>query len=254
LPAKRLLAAAPQRVEKARSSRVQLSIKVESDQLARPITMPGSGEFDYAAKKGRLTMDLSQFLSAAGQSGPGEVDVIVDGSVYYVKYPGVVAQSLGLTRPWVKVGPGSLEKVTGIDVSSLQQANQADPSQTLVYLRAAGKVERVGSEEIDGVQTTKYHAVIDLARVPEQAPADKREAVRDAVEKMREQYGISRLPLDAWFDDKGLPRRMFYAVETQVQGQKVNTSVSIDLSDYGVAVDVAPPPADQVTDISELGS
>src|SRR5262249_21736091 len=81
--AKRVLALAPAKVKKANSSKVSFSIKVNSDKLANEITIPGNGEFDYSAKEGRLTMDYSEVLSAAGQSGSGEMQVLNKGNIFY---------------------------------------------------------------------------------------------------------------------------------------------------------------------------
>src|SRR5262245_54973261 len=74
--AKLVLASAPQKVKDANSSKFSYSITVDSEQLSAPITIPGDGEFDYANKEGRLTMDYGQVLSAAGRSGNGEMEII----------------------------------------------------------------------------------------------------------------------------------------------------------------------------------
>jgi hypothetical protein len=249
--AKLVLASAPQKVKEANSSKFSYSITVDSDQLDNPITIPGEGEFDYANKEGRLTMDYGQVLSAAGQSGSGEMEIIAKGSVYYLKWP-LLSKSLNASTPWISFDLTKLDQITGFDVSSLRSVNQGDPSQTLVYLKAAGTVEDQGTEDIDGVSTTKYHAVIDLDRIAGLAAADQRAAVRASVVSLKKTYGISELPLDVWIDDQGLPRQLSYEIETTVQGQKVKSSLTMKFSDYGVDVNVEPPPASQVTDLADV--
>jgi len=248
--AKRLLASAPQKVAKAGSSRLSFTYTIDTEALSRPITMSGEGTFDYARSEGRMTMDIGAFLTAAGKSGPGRVDVILTRNAYYLKYP-LLSQALKSKKPWIKVDLADLLKPSGIDVSSLQ-LNQSDPSQTLVYLKATGKVEQVGTETIDGVETTRYHATTDLDRVPAQAPKRIRAAVRASVSKLRDQYGISELPLDAWIDRQGLPRQLREEIDVTTQGQELKVSSTVHFSDYGVQVHVVPPPAGQVNDISEL--
>jgi len=165
-----------------------------------------------------------------------------------------LTEALGAKTKWIKVNIADLTATTlnGVDLSSLRQLNQGDPSQTLVYLKAAGTVEQKGTEQIGSVNTTKYHATIKLDRVAKLAPADKRKAVKDSVDALKTQYGISELPLDVWRDDQGLPRRMAYEISVKVQGQTVKTSLSMDLSDYGLKVNAQPPPANQVTDLNKL--
>jgi len=249
--AKRVLAAAPGKVKDANSSKVSFSIAVDSDQLANEITIPGSGEFDYAGKEGRLTLDYGAVLSAAGQSGNGEMEVLTKGDMYYLKWP-LFSTAVGASTPWISFDISKLDQITGFDTSSLRQVNQGDPSQTLVYLRAAGTVEDHGTEDVAGVSTTKYHAVIDLDKVPGLAPAAQRASVRSSINSMKEQYGITELPMDAWIDANGLPRKLFYEIAAKVQGQDVKSSMTMNLSDYGVDVKVQPPPPSQVTDLASI--
>lgn len=249
--ARAVLAAAPAKVKDANSSKVSFSITVDSDKLEDPLTVPGSGEFDYVTKEGRLTMDCGSVLSAAGQSGNGDMEILTKGSVYYVKWP-LLSSAVKAKTPWVSFDITKLDEISGIDTSSLRSVNQGDPSQTLVYLKAAGTVEDQGTEDVDGTSTTKYHAVIDLNRIPSLAPADQRDAVAASVKTLKETYGISELPLDVWVDDNGLPRKLFYEISTTVQGSKVKTTLEMKLSDYGISVDVQPPSASQVTDLATL--
>ena len=249
--AKRVLAAAPGKVKDANSSKVSFSIAVDSDKLANQITIPGSGEFDYAGKEGRLTLDYGAVLSVAGQSGNGEMEVLTKGNTYYLKWP-LFSTAVGASTPWVSFDISKLDQITGFDTSSLRQVNQGDPSQTLVYLRAAGTVEDHGTEDVAGVSTTKYHAVIDLDKVPGLAPAAQRASVRASIDSMKEQYGISELPMDVWIDADGLPRKLFYEISAKVQGQNVKSSMTMNLSDYGVDVNVQAPPSSQVTDLASI--
>jgi hypothetical protein len=249
--AKSVLAAAPQKVQNANSSKASFSITISSDKLENPITIPGSGDFDYAAKEGRLTMDYGDVLSAAGQSGNGEMEILTKGNMYYIKWP-LFSKAVSASTPWVSFDITKLDEISGIDVSSLRTVNQGDPSQTLVYLKAAGTVEDQGTEDVGGVPTTKYHAVIDLDRIAGLAPADKRAAVRSSVKSLKETYGINKLPLDVWMDEQGLPRKLFYEIAATVQGQKVKTALTMNLSDYGVDVNVQPPAASQVTDLASI--
>ena len=249
--AARVLAATAGKVKSASSSKFKLTISIDSDQLSSKLEIPAEGEWDYAQKAGRMTMDYGAVLSAAGASGSGTMDILALGNVYYMKFP-LLSKSVGAGTPWIKFDVSKLGSLTGIDTSSLKTANQSDPSQTLVYLKAAGSVEAEGTESIGGVDTTKYHAVIDLHKVADVAPPAQRAAIRASTKNLEDTYGITELPLDVWIDGQGLPRRLTYTISVDTQGQHVTTSLSMDLSDYGVKVNVTPPPASQVTDLASL--
>jgi hypothetical protein len=249
--AKALLAAAPQKVANASSSTVSFSITIDSDQLGSALTIPGQGQFDYKTKEGRLTMDYGDVLNAAGQNGSGEVQILTKGNLYYLKWP-LFSKALGASTPWVSFDVTKLDQISGIDTSSLQQVNQGDPSQTLVYLKAAGTVDEQGTEDVAGVSATKYHAIIDVDKISALAPADQRDAIAASVKSLKEQYGIAKLPMDVWLDGQGLPRKLFYEISTKAQGQNVKTSLTMNLADYGINVNVEPPPASQVTDLADI--
>ncbi len=94
-------------------------------------------------------MDYGSVLSAAGQSGNGDMEILTKGSVYYVKWP-LLSSAVKAKTPWVSFDITKLDEISGIDTSSLRSVNQGDPSQTLVYLKAAGTVEDQGTEDVDG--------------------------------------------------------------------------------------------------------
>ena len=244
-----LLAAAPQKVEDATSSKVSFSITIDSDQLPNTLTIPGHGQFDYKTREGRMTLDYGDALSAAGQNGSGAMEILTKGDLVYLKSP-LLSKAVGASTPWVSLDVTKLGQIAGVDTSSLQQVNEGDPAQTLVYLKAAGSVDEQGTEDVGGVSATKYHAIIDVNRISGLAPADQRAAVAASVKSLKQQYGIKKLPMDVWLDGQGLPRKLFYALSTKEQGENVKTSLTMNLSDYGVDVNVQPPPASQVTDLS----
>ncbi len=60
--------------------------------------------------------------------------------------------------------------------------------------------------------------------------------------------------IDAWVDDQGLVRRMAMdmRIDAGAQGE-ATVGMSIDLFDFGSAVEVALPPASDVVDATALG-
>jgi hypothetical protein len=155
----------------------------------------------------------------------------------------------GDKEPWVKFDLEKMGQSLGANMGQLAQLGQNDPTQSLEYLKAAGQVRRLGNDRIRGVETTHYHAVVDLEKVASQAP----EQVAASVKQLIDMSGTTSVPIDVWIDGQGLLRRMHYsyAMSNQTAGNS-KVALTMDLFDFGVAVDVHPPPAGRVTDLTKL--
>jgi hypothetical protein len=143
-----------------------------------------------------------------------------------------------------------------------------DPTQFLAFLEASGaQIEEVGTEEIDGFETTRYTATTDFGALMEQQS--------EAVEKMLGSQGLAGdaldamaevvVPMDVWIDSDGRVRRihiemdMTEAMSSMVPGQtgasgSYEVVVEQEFSDFGVDVDIEAPPADETTDFAKLFS
>jgi hypothetical protein len=244
----------------AGSSRVAFTFttRLPPDVQQEPVTFTGEGAFDYANRKGRVTYDFGELFASLGLPAADDpVEAIFDGTVLYMKFP-LLSAFLPDAKPWIKLDPATLGAETGFDLSQLQQLGQSDPTQFLDYLRATSEtVEQVGTEQVGGVDTTHYRGTIELDRVADQVPPDQQEQVRAALDKLIEQTGTAEIPVDVWVDGDGLVRRaeLTYTAEIQVPGSDPEQSesvVTMEFSDFGTAVEVEPPLADQVTDLAEL--
>lgn len=237
------IAQAAAKTRDAGSARFSVRATIEGGPAAG--TMTGEGVF--AGRKGTMAMDLSG-LGGGGAFTDGKMEVVFDGLVFYLKFPPAITQTLPGGKPWIKMDLAALGKQQGIDFEQLMQLNQGDPSQSLDYLGAASDDFRtVGTERVRGAETTHYEGTVDLEKLTAQAPERARESYRRIVELS----GTSEMPMDAWLDGDGLVRRLQY--EQPLPGQKgASALTTIELYDFGVEVDVQPPPADDVLDIQDL--
>jgi hypothetical protein len=145
----------------------------------------------------------------------------------------------------------------GIDPGRLGQLGGNDPRQMLDQIRAvSGDVEKLGTEEIRGVDTTKYRAEVDIRRYPDRLPPAQREQARVAVEKLVEQVGNDTYPMTLWIGDDELVRRVRIEYDFEIPGQegKASFSMTMEFFDFGAPIDVEPPPAKEVQDLSELAA
>ena len=79
----------------------------------------------------------------------------------------------------------------------------------LDYLRAvSGAIETDGTEELRGVETTHYYAIVDLLRYEKIAPPAEREKVRALLGEVVDEPGLGEIPMDVWVDELGLVRKL----------------------------------------------
>jgi hypothetical protein len=244
--AARSLATASEKTLEEQSSKVSVSVSVDSSDGSQ--TGGGyraEGAFDYSNHIGHMSVDLGALPVAAG-SDSGRVNVVFDESVIYMKLPGL-QESVPTSKPWVKINVEELQRQSG-GSSQFNAFGQADPSQYLQYLQGAGEVQELGSETVRDVETTRYRTVVDLGRAVKKAPAGTSEALTQAIKAS----GSKSVPVIAWIDPDGLLRRVRYSYGGSEQSGSLSSSITVDFYDFGTTVEVRPPPADQVTDLADI--
>jgi hypothetical protein len=246
------VAEAATKSQDAGSSRVALELTMTGF-APEPLSITGEGIQDPGQRLARFTMDLSEVGELTGGGVElGEIEMVLDGSILFMRLPFLQAVDL---KPWIELDLESIAEQEGLDLPSLQQLGQADPALTFAYLRAASdETEEVGKEDVRGVETTHYRMTVKLAQVAELLPSEQREQMRAAVQAVIEATGLETVPVEVWIDDDAFVRRMDLAYEDVevAPGKKGSMSMSMELYDYGVAVDVERPPSDQVMSLEEL--
>jgi hypothetical protein len=214
------------------------------------IEITSEGELDLKGNRSHLTMT---FPEIPGQTASlGEMEVISDGTILYLRAD-AVTQAAQIPTPWIKADLANLSPELA-DLQSLS-SGQNDPSQAIEFLRGAEDIEEVGTETIDGTETTHYRGTLDLEKAAEQAPPEARESVRAAVDQVKEQLGSTTVPIEVWVGSDDLIRRMAFEYPLPAEAGGSDTSqmvLQMDLFDYGATIEIEPPPADQVTDVSDL--
>lgn len=221
--------------------------------------------YDKTAEAGSARMTMQMELSASGETiksgGEGALDLSEGDSVMTIKaqdqnieqrvvdqvlYQKVPGQSGQGGKPWIRI---DLKKVAAQQGLGNQQIG--DPAQTAAYAKAITDkdVSKVGSEKIDGVDTTHYKVSVDVSKLP-------------GGDRMREQLGPT-LPMQVWLDDEGRLRRQQIDMTVKAPAsasakpddgaspKQLEMSTVMNLSDFGTEVDAEAPPADQVTDMTD---
>jgi hypothetical protein len=241
-----------------KSYRVSTVTTMELPSTAREVTFRGTGAYDPNGRRGRLELDLSDLNQVLGPQGSpynfGHVQMILAGTSMYMRIP-FLKQAEPSLKPWIKIDLDRAGQAQGLDFSSFLQFGQGgDPTQTLQYLRAAGKVEKVGGEQVRGIQTTHYKAIVELRKVAEKAPAKDRDALSRSIERLIAITGQKTLPVEIWIDKNGLVRRETSRQQLLVQNEKTQLASSMELYDFGAPVAAPVPSKSLVTDLSGLTS
>jgi hypothetical protein len=233
----------------SQSARVSFTATMNVDGVGG-MAFSGAGIFDGRTHSGALNMRFT--LPADQQAQLGGVDptmqMIMDGRnglVMYMRSP--LFRTL-TTDKWIKLDMEKLAKKQGIDLSSLMNADQADPSQSLHMLMASTDAHPVGYDHVRGVFTTHYALKIDLERL-----SKGNKELRNAFDMLRKLTGAQSFPAEAWIDDQGRVRRLKIDMSFNVPtGGAFTMSMTEDLYAFGVKVNVQPPDSSQVLDASAL--
>jgi hypothetical protein len=142
--------------------------------------------------------------------------------------------------------------VTIDDPAARQLTGGADPSSGLDYLEGvADTVRETGRERVGGVETTRYALTVDLDSLVTRAS----DGIAAIDPLLAARYRALAAAVDAgagdgaaWIDDDGRVRRLRFTFEFG----GVASTTTFELSDFGVPVDVAAPPADEVVPFADV--
>jgi hypothetical protein len=214
-----------------------MDLAVDAD--SKSTTIHGEGVVDGDGKNGQITLTVPS---------AGTIDErIVDGTVY-IDFGSLLGTDLG-GKQWVKIGVDDLKQQSGGALGGLaDEAGSTGPTQGLEYLQGlSGDVQKVGDDTVAGEHATHYRAAIDYTKVAAKLPEDSK--ARDQLSK------LGTVPADVWINDHDQVVKMQFAIDGTAfgaAGGKVD--LTVEITDFGVPVDVQAPPADQTIDFSSLGS
>lgn len=190
------------------------------------VAMSGSGDFQSNPKLGSMQMSVGIARKQIA------IDEVMKGTTIYMKSP-VFASTLPSGKTWVAVDLASAANKLGLNLS---QYTQQDPTDILAALKKAGSVDKVGTENVGGADTTHYRATIDLAKAPNG-------------QQLQKLTKLTSLPVDVWIDGNNLLRRMSMAYSAGA----ASTTMQMDFSNYGEQVNVQVPSASETVDMTKLG-
>ncbi|MEO3785842.1 LppX_LprAFG lipoprotein [Actinocorallia sp. B10E7] len=199
----------------------------------------GSGAFRMKPSPA-FSVNLEQLSFGGVTVGTGGTRVVLLDETVYVQNS-QLSQFLNSGKPWMKITLGEAANAVGFNPNDLlKQVDQADPGKLSRILSSSTDVKKVGSEKIDGVETTHYQGTVDVKKSMTEYDPE----LRATAEQLSN--GSEKLGFDIWVDGEQLPRKVITKVTTSEAKQ---FNVTVVFRDYGKPVSVAAPPADQVGDI-----
>lgn len=221
----------------------KIAIEGEGSAKGQTVDIPGTGEMDEAGRS---------FMEMELPGGAGTMRQVFDRYVVYQQVPGLEEQ---YGKEWMKIDLVRAYKQVGVSLELLQQPGGQDPRQMLAQMKnTAGKIEKLGTEEVRGVETTHYKGDIDLRKSVERVPAAKRDEAKRSIEKVIEMSGSDGFPMEVWIDEKDLVRRMRMkmSINNPALGGKMDMDITMEMFDYGTPVSIETPDEDEVEDLTDL--
>ena len=204
--AAQLVAASADATTSAGTARMAMQMTMSVPQ--GEVTMDAEGAYDFADRKGEMSMTMELPEGAGDMSGTQSIDMVFEDLVIYMKYP-MMSQMAPGAKPWIRMDLEAIGRESGMDFGSMMQPGTSDPSQMLDWLRGvSGDVQVVGEEEVRGAAATHYKGTIDFNKVADQAPAEVRDRLKASISTMTEAIGTSTVPFDVWIDEQGRAVRM----------------------------------------------
>jgi hypothetical protein len=236
------------------TARVHMTMSMEGLGLPAGLSLDADGVMSLTEPEGDLTLDLGSLLGAAGVDGNGDLKLRFGGGELYVDPPELAG--LDIPDGWLAIHLREVVEALGIDPDAAASLFTVDASSQLRALRAAGKLEDAGDEEIDGVATRHLKGAYSLNDILAGLPPAKADKLRDALDQLDklQPNAMDRdrnVPVELWIDDDDVFHRM--KTEAELPGQNGapagHMSVTMDLSDFGVPLDVSRP--EGATDVTD---
>lgn len=207
--------------------------------------MRGNGVLDFVRDRARIVYDMSE---VPGVPPDGLMEIRVLDARAYVRPPAGLESEFGLPagKTWLLVDTSGFLGDSGL----FGPMSGTHPEVMLRYFRAASvDVEEVGTRRLRAAETTRYRARLDLERLADQGLDDLRATEAERAAVLRRLGGLEReigpsIPTTVDVDEQGRLRRLAMEIESDEGGGLM----AYEFYDFGVAVDVAPPPLAEIYD------
>ncbi len=223
--------------------------------------MPGevsivfSGAYDLNADATEFSMDLSGIVDALPEAEMAlmagffsePMQTISIGDQSWMKW-GLFSMFTGGEDAWIEGEASDVGEA--VDITGLGGGSPVEMLDALADADAV--IEVVGAEDLRGVTTTHYRAIVDPVALVDSMSADDQESLATDL------GGIpnAEFPMEFWLDENGLVHRfMMDFSDPGILGEDSTDVESaefvFDMWDHGADIVISPPPADEVVSLDD---
>ncbi|MFI1356885.1 DUF1396 domain-containing protein [Streptomyces sp. NPDC020898] len=194
---------------------------------------------------------MSMKMTALDQGADGTAEIRLVDKAMFIGGGAAAAKEMD-GKSWIKFDLAALGGAGGAGAGGLGAAGQADknPAQESTFLTGSKDVKEVGTEKIDGVETTHYKGTVTVDELRASLKTEDK-ATREGREKSLEQYdklGIEKFTMDMWIGEDELTKQF----RMRGQADKGPLDMTITFLDLNKPVTVTAPPAKDVVDLAEM--
>ncbi|OKJ16124.1 hypothetical protein [Kitasatospora sp. CB01950] len=241
-----MLAMVGEKTSAAKSAKTEATMQIGATKAS---SMKGAISWEHGLNgelTGTMGGPMAETLSKAGGDGTFTARYLDD--AMYVNMGAAMAGQLGGAH-WIKYGYADLAKLMGAAGDSMKnQLQNADPVSSVRALIASGKVDKAGTESVNGVQATKYAGDLSAADITQATTKGLTQAQADALQKQFAAAGITSDHIEVWVTADNL---LVKKVE-QMQSKAGEITSTATYSDYGTAVSTTPPSASDTVDFTKF--
>ena len=199
----------------------------DAETFAFETTSGSAGQTQTMAGQARFS-DAGVEMKAAS-TGAQAMEMILVGQAMYMKSP-----DLGAGDKWLKIDLSDPDSIFGMI------GKATDPEVMFKAMEAPKKLELVGSEDVDGVETNHSRITLDPAQYLD--AMDFPAAMADMLPK--------EMVTEMWVDADNLPRKFAQTMEVPAVGggQATSSTTEGTYSDFGADVEIEEPLASEVTE------
>jgi hypothetical protein len=195
------------------------------------------------------TLAMSMRMTALDQGADAKAEIRLVDKAMYIGGGAAAAKEMD-GKSWMKFDLAALGGDK--ELNQLGGASQADknPATESTFLTGADDVEQVGTETVDGVETTHYKGTLNLADLEKSLEGEDKET-RDKRRKSIEQYeqmGVDKLTMDVWIDGDDHTKQF----RMRGKADKGPLDMTITFLGFNEPVKVTAPPAKDTVDLAEM--
>jgi hypothetical protein len=215
------------------STAVLRSARLTMTSVVGSTRMTVSGQIGYHPV--RLDVSATVHAPVSGSVRTVKVHEILVGRTMYLRVSG-----LGGARPWHSLTLSQLSQYSGLDLNSLMNSTNADPSVRM--LTRAADLKLVGVETVAGVRTRHLAGTVSLDEVFAAMPASEQAAVATLRDTM-DQLGVADLQIQLWVNQDYIPVKLVQTYRTSLGPART----TMYLTHLNVRTSISAPPRSQVT-------